>query len=362
MDSPRSNRNQSLDVLRCIAILLVLAAHVPYYQHLAQLGWIGVDLFFVLSGFLISGLLFSEFKSSGGIDFPRFFIRRGLKIWPPFFFFVTWVIVSQLAVRPHHVQWHTVAANVLFLQNYFGSPGTLLDHTWSLAVEEHFYVLLPLLFMLLIYLRRKARNPFESVPVIFVTLAVVCLALRWQYGYREALMTHLRLDSLFSGVMLGYLYHFRRVWFKKLTGNYGLAITMACCLPAAFIDRLRYQVLGLTVLFVGFGFLLCWAVDRKPQTKMGEIALAVPSAIGFYSYSIYLWHPIVLNVLASHFKLGFSVFWFCIVACIGIGIGMAILIETPSLAWRNKRFPGPKSSSKAAVSGQRLPDHQPLLK
>jgi peptidoglycan/LPS O-acetylase OafA/YrhL len=72
-------RNQSLDVLRCAAVLLTVGFHFPYYGIWGRIGWIGVDLFFVLSGFLISGLLFQEHKDTGSVNFKRFILRRGLK-------------------------------------------------------------------------------------------------------------------------------------------------------------------------------------------------------------------------------------------------------------------------------------------
>src|ERR1700675_1801152 len=83
-------RNQWFDVLRGVAILLVLGRHYDYrYIRIwHSIGWAGVDLFFVLSGFLISGLLFSEYKTRNSISFKRFFIRRGLKIYPAFYLFL----------------------------------------------------------------------------------------------------------------------------------------------------------------------------------------------------------------------------------------------------------------------------------
>ncbi len=83
-------RNPSLDVLRCIAILLVVGFHMDSvgYRLWSRAGWIGVDLFFVLSGFLVSGLLFTDYKTHGRIDWKRFLLRRGLKIWPSFYVFL----------------------------------------------------------------------------------------------------------------------------------------------------------------------------------------------------------------------------------------------------------------------------------
>jgi len=83
-----NSRNRSLDVLRGIAILLVLGRHFNYFPLWRQAGWIGVDLFIVLSGFLISGLLFQEYKNTGKLDVRRFILRRGLKIWPSYYLLI----------------------------------------------------------------------------------------------------------------------------------------------------------------------------------------------------------------------------------------------------------------------------------
>ena len=105
---PRPKRNQSLDVLRCVAILLVLGRHLDYYPLWSKIGWIGVDLFFVLSGFLVSGLLFHEFKEHGRINFRRFILRRGLKIWPAFYTYIliTAALVAFITfVTGRRVEW-----------------------------------------------------------------------------------------------------------------------------------------------------------------------------------------------------------------------------------------------------------------
>src|SRR5438045_3895822 len=99
-----TSRNQSLDVLRGIAVLLVIVSHysgtLPRPSALLETGWVGVDLFFVLSGFLISGLLFSEFEKTGSINLKRFWIRRGFKIYPPFYVFMgLTALVALVRVR-----------------------------------------------------------------------------------------------------------------------------------------------------------------------------------------------------------------------------------------------------------------------
>jgi peptidoglycan/LPS O-acetylase OafA/YrhL len=98
-------RNKRLDILRCVAILLVIFYHGGVVKYLSPSGWMGVDLFFVLSGFLISGLLFSEYRKNGSIQFKRFFVRRGFKIYPAFYSFVAFIALIEL-YRHHFSPLH----------------------------------------------------------------------------------------------------------------------------------------------------------------------------------------------------------------------------------------------------------------
>src|SRR5262245_1722109 len=123
-------RSPQLDLLRGIAVLVVLLVHYPYFK-VFEVGWVGVDLFFVLSGFLISGLLFNDWKQNQSISLSRFFIRRGFKIYPAFYFFLFTllpVVILQTSHQKHDVGAR-VLAEVFFVQNYL--PHIWL-HTWSL--------------------------------------------------------------------------------------------------------------------------------------------------------------------------------------------------------------------------------------
>jgi len=124
-------RNKCLDVLRGVAVLMVIVHHYAGpHSSLLHIGGIGVDLFFVLSGFLISGLLFSELERGGRIVLSRFFIRRGLKIYHAFyfFFFATMPLIWRFSGQ-------RMLGEALFLQSY--APH-IWQHTWSLSVEEMF--------------------------------------------------------------------------------------------------------------------------------------------------------------------------------------------------------------------------------
>src|SRR5438874_883596 len=141
-----NSRNQSLDVLRGIAVLMVIFSHYFLTWDLGSTVGIvlgrGVDLFFVLSGYLISGLLFEDFKRTGTINLRRFWIRRGLKIYPAFYAMLGFTVI---VFRFHaHGFPPGMWSELFFVQSYIAP---IWPHTWSLAVEEHFYVALPLLLL-----------------------------------------------------------------------------------------------------------------------------------------------------------------------------------------------------------------------
>ena len=161
MRSPERARLPQLDVLRGLAILLVMGHHCavvpqaagslsPFALAWYRLGWTGVDLFFVLSGYLIGGLLLDEMRATGRLSVSRFLSRRALKIWPPLLVYLAFLGATMIAglgdesaeVRRGGVA--LLARYVLALQNYLGPLSARSAHTWSLAVEEHFYIALPL--------------------------------------------------------------------------------------------------------------------------------------------------------------------------------------------------------------------------
>src|SRR5207249_4772189 len=140
-------RSSTLDIMRAVAIALVLGRHMEVcskdtnagLHYLTALwnrgGWVGVDLFFVRSGFLVSGLLFKEHQRYGAISFKHFIIRRGFKIYPPFYGLIAITVVVGLLKG--NLDISRLLHELVFLQNY--GKGGVWPQTWSLAVEEHFY-------------------------------------------------------------------------------------------------------------------------------------------------------------------------------------------------------------------------------
>jgi peptidoglycan/LPS O-acetylase OafA/YrhL len=326
-------RNQSLDVLRGVAIVLVLFCHYPIVR-VMESGWIGVDLFFVLSGFLISGLLFSELKSSGSVSIGRFLFRRGLKIYPPFYFLLALTALLFHTLRPY---WKIEA---VFLQSYIIVPivgGSMWGHLWSLAVEEHFYLFLAALIFLLIRYRR-----IEWIPAISAALIVLCFGLRIAYSLETGLAamkeSHLRADALFAGVALGYLYHFDREKFENIfERRYLLLLALPLLLPSLTMTVFwpaTATLLSLTLLcnLIGFSLIVGWAVTRR-LPHVGWL-----SEIGKYSYSIYLWHLVVAMFWSSHAPTLLGLIGFT-VSAVAIGVAMACMVELPVLALRERFWP-----------------------
>jgi peptidoglycan/LPS O-acetylase OafA/YrhL len=361
-----------LDLLRLVAIVLVLGRHMPQnpesWPAVAQLlfdawhrgGWVGVDLFFVLSGFLVSGLLFTEYKSHGRLGVGRFYLRRGWKIYPPFIVLIAAsVLMSFREGLP--VPWVSFASEVFFLQSYV--PG-LWNHTWSLAVEEHFYLLLPLTLALILRYNHGAPAPLRPVLTLAAGVAVFALASRlvnWNmrpsYGNLTHLFaSHLRFDSLFFGVAISYAYHFHSRWFDRvLTGwRSFLILGGALLLVPAFVFPVEatpfIYTIGLTVFYIGSGMMLVGVLlSRVSDSRV----VAVLAAVGKYSYSIYLWHVFVLGwgisliegTLDREIAPGTRLALY-FVGSFGLGIAMARVVEVPALRIRDRWFP---SSSPGAV-------------
>lgn len=305
---PESPRVAVIDTLRGVAIGLVLLRHVGLVPVASRVGWIGVDLFFVLSGYLVSGLLFSEWLRTGSVDLRRFLLRRGFKIWPQFYAMVAVSVLICAWVR-EPVSLGRLLTEVVFLQNYL--PG-LWSHTWSLAVEEHFYLTLAGVWFLA---RRFGRGSVRNVPVwIGVAMAGVlgarivtaCLSSQ-QTELARIWPTHLRADALLMGVLLAHLRHFHadalQAWVQRRASMLSPA-SVLCLAPAYLFDPLNpwMHTVGFTLNAIGFGLLLLLAIHNPARGKDSGRAERLLSSLGRISYGTYLWQGPALFTLdrAAH--------------------------------------------------------------
>jgi len=359
----RASRLAGLDLLRALAVLLVIGRHAaPHvtseaspWQGVLEVwqrgGWVGVDLFFVLSGFLIAGVLFTEHRVHGRIDYGRFLLRRGCKIYPAF-----WVLLATTAAYGCYVgrppSGAQLASELLYVQNYW--PGWL-PHTWSLAVEEHFYLVLPLL-LLWLGRRRTAPPPsgvvpFAALPAVVFGLAVACLSLRCitanghtQFDHHRHLFpTHLRIDSLLFGVLLSWAWHCGgrgMAWLWRAPRSLCTLAGIALLAPAFVLPLERSWFLhtfGVVLCYLGSGLLLLAALGLSGSGRM----VRGFAWIGAHSYSIYLWHiPVRIAsdrlLAAAPAALQFTVY---LLGSLVLGVVMGKLVETPVLRLRDRWFP-----------------------
>ena len=288
-------REIELDFIRGIAILMVLVFHYRTHallitsdtlNHIEGFGWAGVDVFFVLSGFLVGGLMMKEWSRTGSVDAWRFLKRRAFKIWPAYYAFL--FVAAILHVNPLKAFFWQNFFNV---QNYFP---TTISHTWSLAVEEHFYLGLAV-FVTLWTARRWKPSTLLATCLVVALIVETGRALLLLHGHPVYPYTHTRLDALLLGVALAALrtfwpHHFEALQRQRLL----LLAILAIAIWRLFVDRDAYpEVDQLTspflITFVDYASAAFLLLLYHPGGKHGRLYRLV-ARIGVFSYGIYLWH------------------------------------------------------------------------
>ena len=376
--SSATSRRLDLDVVRGVAIVLALGWHFarkpsgnPVIDALQWpghvMGWAGVDLFFVLSGFLMGQLVLRERSRTGSFDGRRFTARRLLRLWP-----VLYVFLAVHAVLGTEPAGSYLWQNALHVQNY---TGTSLAHLWSLAVEEHFYLLLAVLFPLFVR-RRGSVRLLVSVLVAVLLGSLTLRGIGIAAGAGEVQLqwrTHFRMDALAAGVLLAVarvhapatferMVRWRWLWAVATAAGGWFLVTVGKL--GALGSTLGYTVAYLT----GAAFLLllhgaAWV------PRAGWLTRPV-AALGRYSYGIYIWHVFAAELalewlpgmdygssgpVAQLVKFG---------AAIVTGVLATLLVERPVLRLRDRLVPaaarprpGTTAESAETVPLRRVPEH-----
>ncbi|WP_426061935.1 acyltransferase family protein [Hymenobacter sp. B1770] len=361
-------RNPTLDIFRGVAVLLVMFNHIyiidpvavtnPVIKGLRQVigylftgGWIGVDLFFVLSGFLISGLLFKEYEKTADFQPTRFLIRRGFKLYPSFICFLIITFCFEVfyysRASPDFPRFQDYLKDLIFMNNYAGGRWS---HTWSLAVEEHFYILLSVYF--LVSVRYKVIT-FKTFAYTYVALMVVALTsrvyLNVQYPTYDFdlhyTLTHARISALFYGVFISYCYHFRREQLVGFLQRWKVWLLVLACsfLATNFIfareENSWISMISLSVNPLCFSVLLLVALNFTGSFFKEGIL----SYIGQQSYNIYLWHVFMNSIIYHLFinHLANQYMWLLYMASFFVasflaGIFFTKVVEIPLLKVREK--------------------------
>lgn len=339
-----SGREIELDFLRGVAILMVLDFHAPihwmsYPLHLLgfpNFGWAGVDVFFVLSGFLVGGLLVKEWRLKRRIDTRRFLIRRGFKIWPQYYVFLGLVILTR------HRTVHQLWGNLFNIQNYVGG----IPHTWSLAVEEHAYLLLVVFLAVAAHWRWRVRTVAITTAV---TCAVVVISRLWliQHGFEVMSRTHTRIEGILYGLLMAILYHYTPEMFRRWQSRRWIWLAGL----AAALAFLRFQTSAPWSASIGWdmadllGITLLMLLYHPSRTGRRSAIYRLIAWIGVYSYGIYLWHVSVLApvmAMAPRLPHAVAVWWTALAPSVGgilLGAAFTKLVELPALKVRDRLFP-----------------------
>jgi peptidoglycan/LPS O-acetylase OafA/YrhL len=336
---PRGRMSQAgripvLDGVRGVAILLVIIFHgsetLPAALHARAFaaiahegGHLGVDVFFVLSGYLITSILVAEYKRTGRIDLRRFYLRRARRIFPAYYAYLA--IVGALALGGAlHVPLFGWLLSLFYLTDYsFGNTAVWIVHSWSLAVEEQFYLFWPALIMLL----GIARVQFFAFAVMFA-LPFVRLATYVLFPHQRDsidVMFHTRLDMLMFGAALSIGVAQGAIPLERLAGRAGTAaaIVAASALVCGVLLAMRFHgvylfTIGYTITGLGTATLIFCLLSHPAWAATEMLSLRPFTALGRISYSLYLWQQLFLSpenqTITGRFPINFVAAILCAVA------------------------------------------------
>lgn len=328
------NRIPELDGVRGIAILLVVLFHD--FRATFQNGWLGVDIFFVLSGFLITSLLIAEHSKSGTINFKAFYLRRARRLFPAVAALL--IVYSLLAVA---LRWpagntiKTIFAVVFYTANWawaFHWDLNLapLGQMWSLSIEEHFYMLWPVAFL-------AVRRTASSKKITALLLTVVCIVaiwrafLFWQNG--DVDRGYYGTDTRADGLLLGCLAAFIAPFAQRVPSWLAAFAFVLICWFVSMNQWLTpfFYFGGFTATACAVAVLLLWISKNQGRSTTVLLRFAPLVWVGQISYSLYLWHPL-LQEAVNHYGRS----WLYKVVSFSLSLSVAALsyylIERPFLS------------------------------
>ena len=356
-------RQPGLDLLRALAIIVVVIYHAALFGfklpgRVDRFGWIGVDLFFVLSGYLIGGQLLAPLARDQRISLGRFFARRALRIMPAYF--VTLAVYFLLpSWREYPEMSQPLWKFLLSVQNIALHGGTAFSHAWSLAVEDQFYLCLPFILLLA---NRWPRAALIIPCVILFGGILLRTFLAWQNpaadggvsfrGFQAWIYypTWTRLDPLVFGVVLAAIEKFRAQWWQRLM-NLAIWLWLPGLAAIAFglylgeSENLTVAacVWQFPLIALGMATLLICAVS--PRLPFRRVAILGAAFVASIAYSAYLIQKLVIHFVAQfctthNIPLTSAPALVLVEICVYIaGFLLFLLIERPFLQLRHRIAP-----------------------
>lgn len=352
MNAPNNERNGSLDFYRAIAIILVLLYHTPrssqdlVVRAISHYGWAGVDLFFVLSGFLIGRQVFQSLLNNN-FNFRIFFLKRFIRTLPTYFFTIIICYLLKIFIDNIPISYYVFLQNLTEELNY-------LSVSWSLCIEEHFYIIFPLAVFFIF----KKRNYHQLSKYLLFSMLAITAAIRlykWAvyrpdhfevdlayhiYLNKIYYNTFCRLDGLLFGVSISYIFIYNNAYFNRISSfikkrSYIVVTTWILGLILSEYKFSAYNsIFGFFMIALACTLLLLYIYNNSFFNEIGR--LPAIRLVSEASYSLYLTHTISslilttsLNYLGvSNTKLIYSI------SLVVVGFTTHYLVEKPFLKLR----------------------------
>ena len=348
----------ALDGLRGIAIALVFMVHL--YAPIFSGGSSGVDLFFVLSGFLITKLALEEFDRSGTLSRRGFYSRRVYRILPALFVLLAVLSVASFTLLSdvgsalrREILLSGISMGNLWPLFYGYAPRTALGHTWSLGLEEQFYLVWPVVVAFVFARRIDPMRWFRTVAAVTLASVVIGRVLVvgvLRYPHWEAIPL-LNFDGIALGCLVAILVHHDRAGVTRRLPQWPAVIGAALVGADFFLARfyLDHDTYGLRplVLRVAFAYIVIIVVTRLSEAGARRLAHPVLTWAGRWSYSIYLWHVPVFYALSAERNPNVpraALVLLRVVVAIGAAGLSYRFIEQPALAWGRGRRDATRAS------------------
>ncbi len=350
---PPSTQLRSLDGIRALSILWMVSYHVlwlsQYYldeTDLASLrrssalvplwnGHLGVDVFFVMSGFLIARILMREFDERSSVSFRRFYFRRALRLLPAYYL----ALFLTYFVRPNGVE--TVWANLLYVNNFIPFEEAYMQWTWSLAIEEQFYIVFPA-FLLLLYRMRQ-----NAIRVLLVLLAASLAVRGWvivdDFSI-DALYTkpHTRYGPILCGVIAAYVARYTR-FVERIGGHPRLFLTLSLLAlglvalaggtsSTLLIHHPRLQILWYASFRLCIALGIAWIIlSESGASRLDRMIHRFLQWHGWYpvaqlSYAAFLLHPLLIRIVYAHWSPSTVI---GVLAVVPLFWALSLLVSTP---------------------------------
>jgi peptidoglycan/LPS O-acetylase OafA/YrhL len=361
MENGEIARVRGLDTLRAAAIVLVLMYHYLCFVSgestfgvFSTVGWVGVDLFFVLSGYLIGNQILSPIAKGQPFSLRTFFGRRLLRTLPNYYFVLALYLLfpAVLAGSSTASTWRFLT----FTQNFGLGYGQTFTHSWSLCIEEQFYLILPLVAVLLAKYARSAKAGWFVIGGAIAAGMAARAAGSMEHGFNSFsaeiyYSSFCRFDELLPGVAIAMLKNFHGGLYEKLlrrgnlllcAGLVGIVIVLYS-MSGSFADSRAVTTFGFSLIAASFGLITLSALS--PCSMLNRLRVPGAASLALWSYALYLIHKPIFMLARDQFKhfgikpTSVMVVPFVLAVSLAAGWLLYRVVETPFMQLRSRWFP-----------------------